>query len=65
MSDFIVEQPLIVDRSTLERYATCPLQARMTDLGYARHAGKAAVSGEEVHKAISATVQNYIDTKAA
>lgn len=63
--DFIIQDIPTVDRSTLQRYVTCPAQARLIDLGFGRHAGLAAVSGEEVHKAISATVSNYIESHGA
>lgn len=51
----------VVDRSTLERYASCPAQARFVDDGQVRAAGLIAASGSEVHNAISKTITSYID----
>lgn len=50
--------PVILDRSTIERYATCPWQAyrveHMPPMG-----SEAADSGQEVHRIIASAVRGY------
>lgn len=50
----------ILDRSTLEGYETCPFAARARADGLALAVGMAAISGEEVHKAIAAAIEEYV-----
>ena len=59
MSDFFEWAPT-ADRSTLERYATCPLSARLAET-HIKSAGKMAAVGNEAHDAISATISAYVD----
>ncbi len=58
MSDFFEWAPT-ADRSTLERYATCPLSARLAEK-HIKSAGKMAAVGNEAHDAISATIAAYV-----
>jgi hypothetical protein len=51
----------VVDRSTLERYAECPAQARYIDTGAVKTVGRAAIVGSAVHDAISKTIQTYLE----
>lgn len=58
MSDFFEWAPT-ADRSTLERYATCPLSARLAEK-HLKSAGKMAAVGNEAHDAISATIKYFV-----
>ena len=58
MSDFFEWAPT-ADRSTLERYATCPLSARLAEK-HIKSAGTMAAVGNEAHDAISATISAYV-----
>lgn len=58
MSDFFEWAPT-ADRSTLERYATCPLSARLAET-HIKSAGKMAAVGNEAHDAISATIKYFV-----
>lgn len=63
MSDLpFIEDDIIatLDRSTLERFATCPAQARYVETGAFGMAGEAAAVGSECHDAISRTIQAYL-----
>lgn len=51
----------VVDRSTLERYATCPAQARLCETAV-RSVHSIAESGEQAHRAIGQLVASYIDS---
>lgn len=53
----------VVDRSTLERYSTCPAQARLVETGAAIDASLPAESGEQVHQAIGKAVGEYVDSQ--
>lgn len=52
---------LIVDRSTLERYATCPRQGRFTDI-YKPIPNDEMASGIEAHDVISKCIGYYIES---
>lgn len=52
---------LTADRSTLERHATCPAQARFVECGLVNDASQIADTGEAVHQAYGAGVRAYID----
>lgn len=58
MSLFVDDTLPILDRSTLERYATCPAQAVYV-AGNPDAAGYAAAVGSEAHNAISRTLTAY------
>lgn len=51
-----------VDRSTLERFATCPAQGCYVEAN-SPPAGMAAAIGEQAHQAISRTIQQYVETR--
>lgn len=52
-----------IDRSTLERYATCPAQGVIMDSGELLDSSSMTASGEEVHLALSRTTQEYVDAQ--
>ncbi len=58
----IEDDILTVDRSTLERYANCPAQARLVESGIGQTAGTIAAVGNEVHLALSEAVSLYVDS---
>lgn len=62
MDEFVEDKPLL-DRSTLEGWSICPLQARGKELGLARHVGAAAIVGQQVHDIFSACVSEYVDRR--
>lgn len=53
----------VVDRSTLERYSTCPAAARFIEAGMVLDSSLAAASGEEVHQAIGRAITSYVDSR--
>lgn len=58
--EFFDDGPIVVRRSELERFAACPMQARLV----AEHeppVGVAAVVGAEGHRVIGEAIQEYID----
>jgi len=61
------EQPslVVLDRSTVERAATCPWQAHAIDSGKVKAVGVLAESGEEVHKAFGEVLHSWIDSRGA
>lgn len=48
-----------LDRSTLERYATCPMQARLCET-VVKSVGPEAVAGTEIHGIISELISDYV-----
>lgn len=60
MSDLFTDYKMTVDRSTLEAYSDCPMQARLSIVSDGV-IGIAATIGEEGHKSISRTVTWYLD----
>jgi len=52
--------PEVLDRSTLEQWATCPMQARLIATGKVNHFSAIANSGEEVHVAFSEALKAYL-----
>jgi hypothetical protein len=50
-----------IDRSTLERYATCPAQARLIESGGVLNDSLLAAAGEAVHQAFGRTISVYMD----
>lgn len=56
----IIDDVLVIDRSTAERYAECPAQARLVESGIGRTVGRAAVVGEELHRIIGEVIRLYI-----
>lgn len=56
----LADQPIIVDRSTLENYLDCPLSARLRESAV-KSADLIASTGNEVHEAISEALKSYID----
>lgn len=55
----------VVDRSTLEDYATCPARAAWKASGLMQSVSQIAESGEECHQVISKTVRQYIDAQGS
>jgi CRISPR/Cas system-associated exonuclease Cas4 (RecB family) len=55
----------VLDRSTLERYATCPAQAKFIETGRVMDRSAAAESGNAVHEALSAGVRAYVASRAS
>jgi hypothetical protein len=53
----------IIDRSTLEAYATCPAQAAWRESGDVQSVGEIAVVGTACHDAISTTLRQYVDSQ--
>lgn len=53
-----------VDRSTLERYAACPAQARFIDSGRLNDSNPEAASGSAVHDAIGEVIAEYVEMGA-
>lgn len=51
----------VLDRSTLEDWATCPAMAALKAAGRVNTSSAIANAGEEVHRAIGSTVAEYID----
>lgn len=56
----LADQPIVVDRSTLENYIECPLSARLRESAV-KSAGLIATTGNEVHSAISGAIQRYVE----
>lgn len=54
--------PVLVDRSTIERYCICPFQAFAVETGLVPSGSLAADSGNEAHDAYAAMVVNYIES---
>lgn len=54
----------ILDRSTLERWANCPMQALLVEQAGDGQSWEAA-SGSEAHQAISDTIRDYCDSNCA
>jgi CRISPR/Cas system-associated exonuclease Cas4 (RecB family) len=54
-------QLTVLDRSTLEAYLTCPFQAYAIETGKVKITNNLMAAGEEIHQAISRTVQWWID----
>lgn len=50
----------VIDRSTLERWATCPRSAWLHSQGLARSVGRPAHVGEESHKALGTTIHSWV-----
>lgn len=63
-ADFIDDDSdaLVVDRSTLENYATCPRKARYIELGVVNNHSLIAAAGEAAHDAFSEAVTYYVET---
>jgi hypothetical protein len=55
----------VVDRSTLERAASCPWSAKAVESGRCRAVGVLAEAGEQAHKAFSETLHSWIDSNGA
>lgn len=65
LDDLPVAAQVRLDRSLLERCATCPFQARAVLDGRVNDSSHAANSGQAVHDAISQTVTDYIESNGA
>lgn len=66
MSDLLAVDaapPGVVDRSTIERYATCPAQAIAIERGLVRDDSLAAESGSAVHEALSRATADYMQSR--
>jgi len=63
MTDLFTEPEMtILDRSTLEAWATCPFAAAGREAGLVTSVGLIARAGEEVHQAIGRTLRSYLDS---
>lgn len=64
VSSFVLvedDQPaVVIDRSTLERFATCPAQARLIESGRVNNNSLIAAAGEAVHQAFGAAITDYM-----
>lgn len=54
-----------VDRSTLDRYATCPKQARLIEAGKAWLPTRPMAVGIAVHEAFSQAIQEHVDSNGS
>jgi hypothetical protein len=54
-------QLTVLDRSTLEAYSQCPFQAYSIETGKVKITNRLMAAGEELHQAISRTIQWWID----
>jgi hypothetical protein len=54
------EEVVTVDRSTLERYCSCPAQARYIESGRVLNESLLAAAGQAVHDAFKESVESYI-----
>lgn len=54
-------KPILIDRSTLERYADCPAQGQLVELGKGLAGSAEADSGNEVHRIIADAVKLYVE----
>lgn len=50
----------VADRSTLERYVSCPSQARFVETGRVNNSSALANAGQEVHHALGETLNDYV-----
>lgn len=57
--------PIVIDRSTLERWATCPHQAALVAAGYASTGSADADAGNEVHAVLARAVAERADGATA
>jgi hypothetical protein len=55
------QEPEVMRRSRVQAWATCPAMARFIELGLVNTSSDIANAGEEVHKAVSAGIQFYLD----
>lgn len=62
IDEFLISDPLLADRSALERYTVCPRQARFIDSGKVRHCNFAMSSGSEVHAVLGAVIGEYVES---
>ena len=53
----------VLDRSTLERYAICPAQARFLETGAVKEHAEILTVGQEVHDALSHATSAWIDSR--
>lgn len=56
------EPSLVLDRSTLERWSTCPWQAKAIEDRRVQTSSNMAAAGEEIHQAISRTIGAWLDS---
>ena len=66
MGNFVeVDVPALitVDRSTLDRYATCPMQARLIEAGKGWLPTRPMAVGTAVHDAFSQAIQEHVDSR--
>jgi hypothetical protein len=56
---------ILADRSQLERWATCPWQAKAVDDGRCKTVGMAAEAGQAIHDALSSVTRDWIDSNGA
>lgn len=60
---FPIDDTPVIDRSTLERWATCPRQAVLAQ--EVKSASLIAACGTEIHDAFRLTIQSYVESQGA
>ncbi len=65
LGDMPEQNIVILDRSTLERAATCPFQTAAIEQGRVCNSSLITAAGQEVHEAISQTIKDWIDSRGA
>lgn len=60
-----VQEPLIVDRSTLANYSECPAMGRFIESGEVFNRNRLMDIGNGIHDAFSATISQYLESGAA
>lgn len=55
----------VLDRSTLERWATCPAQAAIVEANLVNNDSDIAAAGTEVHAALGETLREYVASRGA
>ena len=61
MDDFIVDSITTFDRSELETWAKCPMQAKLKETSGIHSVGEIAETGEQIHQAIGRALAIYIE----
>lgn len=63
MSEFFLDNVTTFDRSELETWAKCPMQAKLKQTSGINSVGQIAETGEQIHQAIGRALKIYIDQK--
>lgn len=61
MSEDWIQDEVVVDRSTLDRWATCPMQAGLIEAGLVIDQGLPLVVGVEAHDVLSLATAEYVN----